>query len=91
MNERTERHHSIRDVVEEVCRQAGVRLQDLVDVAGERPGHDAAYLLDSTKAKADLGWSPTTSFEEGVAETLAWAREHQEVLLAQPLDYVHRP
>lgn len=87
----TTRHHSIREVVEEVCRQAGVRLQDLADVAGERPGHDAAYLLDSTKAKADLGWSAATTFEEGVAETLAWAREHRDVLLAQPLDYVHKP
>jgi dTDP-glucose 4,6-dehydratase len=87
----TTRHHSIREVVEEVCRQAGVRLQDLVDVADERPGHDAAYLLDSSRAKTELGWTATTSFEQGVAETLAWVREHRDTLLAQPLDYVHRP
>jgi CDP-glucose 4,6-dehydratase len=47
-------------------------------VEGERP-HEANLLqLDSSKARAALGWRPVWSFEEGVAATARWYREWQE-------------
>lgn len=86
----TEQHHSIREVVEEVCRLMGARFEDIVEMADERPGKDQAYLLDSAKARA-LGWRPLRSFERGVVETIEWMRSNLDEVLRQPADYVHKP
>jgi dTDP-glucose 4,6-dehydratase len=86
----TERHVSVRDLVEEICRQMGVDPDDVVEVVGERPGKDAAYLLDSTRAREELGWQPRESTEEVVAATIRWAREHLDELRDAPLEYVHK-
>jgi dTDP-glucose 4,6-dehydratase len=42
----------------------------------DRPGHDRRYSIDTAKARA-LGWAPRVSFEEGLARTVAWYREHE--------------
>lgn len=83
--------HSIREVVATVCRKLGARFEDVVDVVGDRPGKDAAYLLDSSKARRELGWTDSIPFEQGVDETLDWVRRHLEVLRHQPFDYIHKP
>jgi dTDP-glucose 4,6-dehydratase len=41
----------------------------------DRPGHDRRYALDCAKLHA-LGWRPQRSFEDGLAETVAWYRDH---------------
>jgi dTDP-glucose 4,6-dehydratase len=38
----------------------------------DRPGHDRRYAIDASKLKAELGWAPTVSFEEGMAATVDW-------------------
>ncbi|MBX3746323.1 MAG: GDP-mannose 4,6-dehydratase [Verrucomicrobiae bacterium] len=83
--------HSIRQVVETVCRKMGVAFDEVVDVVGDRPGKDAAYLLDSGKARTTLGWEDTISFETGVDETIAWVDRHLDALRGQPLEYQHKP
>ncbi|MGC3996959.1 MAG: GDP-mannose 4,6-dehydratase [Anaeromyxobacter sp.] len=82
---------SIRELVELVARRLGVRFEDHVEIVADRPGKDAAYLLDSARARRELGWEPRISLEEGLDQTIAWVRTHQGELLAQPLDYVHKP
>jgi dTDP-glucose 4,6-dehydratase len=42
----------------------------------DRAGHDRRYALDASKAHA-LGWSPRIEFESGLADTVAWYREHE--------------
>jgi UDP-glucose 4-epimerase len=37
-------------------------------------GEVLATYLDSTKAQHELGWTPTTSLEEGLGRTVAWFR-----------------
>ncbi|MCC6233152.1 MAG: GDP-mannose 4,6-dehydratase [Verrucomicrobiales bacterium] len=83
--------HSIRQVVETVCRRLGARFEDVVEVVGDRPGKDAAYLLDSTKARQTLGWADAVTFEQGVDETIAWLKRHLDALRQQPFDYIHKP
>jgi dTDP-glucose 4,6-dehydratase len=83
--------HSIRQVVETVCQKMGAEFSKVADVVGDRPGKDAAYLLDATKARQTLGWTDQVSFETGVDETIAWATRHLEALRQQPLDYIHKP
>jgi len=57
----------------------------------ERPGKDAAYLLDSTKAKTTLCWEDKISLEQGIDETIAWAKSNLETIKKQPANYAHKP
>jgi dTDP-glucose 4,6-dehydratase len=82
---------SVRALVELLAGRMGVRFEDAVEIVGDRPGKDSAYLLDSAKARAQLGWEATTTLEAGLEETIAWVQANRQELLAQPLDYVHRP
>jgi dTDP-glucose 4,6-dehydratase len=43
----------------------------------DRPGHDRRYSLDTTKARAELGWEPVVPFEDGLAQTVAWYRQNR--------------
>ncbi|HEX8204229.1 MAG TPA: hypothetical protein VF590_27370, partial [Isosphaeraceae bacterium] len=36
------------------------------------------YAVDCTRAEAELGWRPLVSFDAGLAETVAWYRDHPE-------------
>jgi dTDP-glucose 4,6-dehydratase len=74
-----------------VAGRVGVRFEDCVDLVGDRPGKDAAYLLDSQKARDELGWEPRIGLEQGIDETISWVKANREDLLAQPQDYVHKP
>ncbi|HVQ07456.1 MAG TPA: dTDP-glucose 4,6-dehydratase [Allosphingosinicella sp.] len=38
----------------------------------DRLGHDRRYAIDEAKVRAELGYAPARTFEEGFAETLAW-------------------
>jgi dTDP-glucose 4,6-dehydratase len=44
----------------------------------DRPGHDRRYAIDATKIRRELGWQPRHTFEEGLAETVAWYLEHRD-------------
>ena len=43
----------------------------------DRPGHDFRYALDSTRAKAALGWSARVKLEDGLRDTVAWYVAHR--------------
>jgi len=42
----------------------------------DRPGHDRRYALASEKLARATGFIPQTTFEEGLARTVAWYRDH---------------
>jgi dTDP-glucose 4,6-dehydratase len=44
----------------------------LKTIVPDRPGHDRRYLLDATKIRRELGWTPKQSWHEGLAETVGW-------------------
>jgi len=52
------------------------RPESLVRRVADRPGHDRRYSLDCAKLRA-LGWSPQVPFEDGLARTVAWYRQHE--------------
>jgi dTDP-glucose 4,6-dehydratase len=49
-------------------------VENVVDPRGG--GHDLRYSVDWSKA-AELGYAPRTSFEDGLALTVEWYREHR--------------
>jgi dTDP-glucose 4,6-dehydratase len=87
----TSRNISIRVLVELIAKQLKVDFNKYVDVVGERLGKDAAYLLDSTKARKTLGWQDQISLEQGIEETIAWVRDNLDILKQVPFDYIHKP
>jgi len=42
----------------------------LLTFVTDRLGHDYRYAIDTTKIEHELGWKPTTSFEEGMEKTV---------------------
>lgn len=87
----TAQNMTIRSLVETIGARLGVSFDDHVELVGERLGKDAAYLLDSSKAKQDLGWQANISLDAGLDETIRWVRENLAVLTNQPLTYIHKP
>ncbi len=87
----TARNISIRDVVQLIAGKMGGRFEDCVDIVNDRPGKDAAYLLDNKKAKTVLGWQDRISLEEGIDETIKWVRDNLEILKQQADHYIHKP
>ncbi len=65
------REASVAEIAAAVLAATG-KPDSLVDVVPDRPGHDRRYLLDSTRIRTELGWSPEVEFEPGLAATVAW-------------------
>lgn len=55
----------------------GERTAKLKTFVTDRAGHDRRYAIDERKARAELGYAPQRTFEEGLAETLAWYLAHE--------------
>ncbi len=87
----TARNLSIRELVKLITEKLGVKFEEAVEIVDERPGKDAAYLLDSTKAKTTLGWEDKINLEQGIDETIAWARRYLPEIRKQPANYKHKP
>ncbi len=81
---------TIRELVEIVAIKLGVNLQNLVEMAPERPGKDFAYKLNSQKIRTEMFWEDTISLSQGIDMTIDWAKENLEELSRLPLDYLHR-
>jgi dTDP-glucose 4,6-dehydratase len=50
----------------------------LKKIVPDRPGHDRRYLLDASKIREELGWSPARGWDEGLAETVAWYEANRD-------------
>ena len=49
---------------------------DMVERVADRKGHDLRYSVDCSKLAA-MGYAPRHSFEDGLAETVAWYRANE--------------
>jgi dTDP-glucose 4,6-dehydratase len=51
---------------------------DRVEYVADRKGHDLRYSVDWSKIRDELGYRPRHDFTAGLAETVAWYREHRD-------------
>ncbi len=65
------------EVVRRILAATG-RGEDLIRYVADRPGHDRRYALSSEKLMQETGWRPEIAFEDGLARTVAWYREHSD-------------
>lgn len=72
------------DVVKKICSLLNVMNNDvrnidyneLITHIDDRPGHDYRYAINCEKIKSELGWSPKTSFDDGLKKTVQWYIEN---------------
>jgi dTDP-glucose 4,6-dehydratase len=64
------------DLARRICSGLGAD-PSLVAFVDDRPGHDLAYGLRWDRLAA-LGWRPETAFDDALAATLSWYRDHQD-------------
>lgn len=43
----------------------------------DRAGHDQRYSINFSKIKNELGWEPTVTLEEGLAQTVEWFKQNE--------------
>jgi dTDP-glucose 4,6-dehydratase len=81
---------AVCEVVRTICERMGVRLDEAVEKVAERPGQDAAYVIDSSRAREELGWRPRIRLEDGLSETIEWINSSWDEIRVLPLNYEHR-
>ena len=86
------------DLVKVLCKLMDTKLErtageseKLITYVKDRPGHDKRYAIDATKINKELGWKPSVTFEQGLAQTIDWYLENEEwlknVTSGQYMDY----
>ncbi len=75
------------DLVKLLCKLMDEKLgnaagtsEALITYVKDRPGHDRRYAIDASKINKELGWKPSVTFEEGLAQTIDWYLENTEWL-----------
>ena len=58
-------------VVKAVLRELG-KPESLISFVTDRPGHDRRYAINPAKINKELGWLPTTGFDDGIKLTIKW-------------------
>jgi len=64
---------TVLEVAEGIRKVLGDQVK--IDFVPARPGDFGGKEVSATKAREELGWYPTVSFEEGLTETIEWFRE----------------
>jgi dTDP-glucose 4,6-dehydratase len=64
-----------RELTEHVLRLCGAD-SSMIRYVADRKGHDLRYSLSDAKLRTELGYAPRIPFDEGLAGTVAWYRDH---------------
>lgn len=59
------------EVVKAILKELG-KPESLITYVKDRAGHDMRYAIDPSKTRRELGWEPTTLFDEGIKMTIKW-------------------
>lgn len=66
------------DLVRKICaimdelQPSGAPHDRLITFVTDRPGHDFRYAIDASKIRAELGWEPSVTLDEGLLRTVQW-------------------
>ena len=73
-NERTnlELVQTLCAILDDLRPKAAGSYADQITFVTDRPGHDARYAIDPSRIRAELGWRPSVTVEEGLRRTVQW-------------------
>ncbi|AGA70568.1 dTDP-glucose 4,6-dehydratase [Desulfitobacterium dichloroeliminans LMG P-21439] len=79
------------EVVQTIIQELG---RGRIEFVKDRAGHDLRYAIDSSKIQHDLGWLPSTAFDEGIQMTIRWYLDNkawwQRILSGEYQKYYER-
>lgn len=64
--------HLLCQLVDEKLGRPQGSAEKLITFVTDRAGHDLRYAIDPSKLEDELNWSPSVTFEEGLAKTVDW-------------------
>lgn len=82
---------SVRGVVKMISELMNCDFEACVTEVEERQGQDAAYVIDSTRARKELSWAPQVTLKEGLVEVVKWIDGNWNEVTRHSFDYVHQP
>lgn len=71
------------DLVRTICaildqkRPKSTPYADQITFVTDRPGHDARYAIDPSRIRAELGWRPSVTVEQGLERTVQWYLDNE--------------
>lgn len=81
------------EVVKTILQELG-KPESLIRYVTDRPGHDRRYAINPTKIREELGWEPTTTFDEGIKRTIRWYLDNrswwEHIISGEYKDYYER-
>ena len=83
--------YTVSDVVQKICDFIGHDFEASTLKVDERLGQDAMYIIDSSRARKELGWYPEIPLEEGLNGVINWVKENWDQVQEKSLEYVHKP
>jgi dTDP-glucose 4,6-dehydratase len=86
----TDNHYSVGEVVQKMCELMGHDFKACTVPVKGRPHQDSKYLLDYSKSKIELGWSPQVPFDDGLKEVISWVRDNWQEISGEPHTYIHK-
>ncbi|MEM9910985.1 MAG: dTDP-glucose 4,6-dehydratase [Pseudomonadota bacterium] len=72
------------DLVRKICALLDERRPEsaphdrLITFVTDRPGHDLRYAIDPSRIRNELGWRPSVTVDEGLAQTVDWYLDNTE-------------
>jgi dTDP-glucose 4,6-dehydratase len=72
------------DIVRMICalmdemHPAGAPHDRLISFVADRPGHDLRYAIDPARIRAELGWRPSVTLEQGLRRTVRWYLDNKD-------------
>lgn len=74
------RIHKMKDILALIKKETCTKKKPVIlDKARLRPRDVETLVTDNSKARKILGWSPTTSFEEGIRKTIRWYDDNDRI------------
>ena len=64
-------------MVKTILKELG-KPESLITFVRDRAGHDMRYAIDPAKMMSELGWEPTTTFDEGIKQTVKWYLDNED-------------
>jgi dTDP-glucose 4,6-dehydratase len=73
------------EVVETICglldlarpRADGRPYAEQIAFVADRPGHDKRYAIDASRIGAELGWTPSETFDTAIEKTVGWYLDNE--------------
>jgi dTDP-glucose 4,6-dehydratase len=49
-----------------------------ISFVSDRPGHDKRYAIDPSRIRAELGWRPSVTLDQGLERTVQWFLDNED-------------